>query len=300
LPPLLSVSSAINGDPAFAMYYGQKMSQFTRDLTRQLYAFAMGIPRNDSIFLNDVNLRVVSLDVAHGTTFVIIGFLFVGGVALFSKSRMSIGLWVMAGLWMITAIVLYSFVVISWWFYERYSLPIAEVVSIIVLCVAYVGLFRLFNQRFKFMIIPVAFGLNLMLFMLYMHGFWGWINIRDDIEQRAGFYEAAVWLNENVPADARIGAFQSGVIVYYTDATVINLDGKVNADAHDAMTGGRMWDYICEQNLDYVVDWPVMVYFLLMQRSDNWQEGNLEQIALIDGFINPIQVNRVNKTRCDR
>lgn len=303
LPPPLTLSSALNGDPAFATYYGQKMSQFIKELTRQTYAFAMGIQNPDSIFLNNMNLRVVNINITHSTAFVIIGFLFVGGVALFSKSRMSIGLWIMSALWILTAIILYSFVVISWWFYERYTLPIAEVVSILLISILSIGILRIFHHKWLKLIglaiLLVIFSLISFISLTRFGQEYQWVSDSSMIEPRAGFYEAAVWLNENVPDDARIGAFQSGVIVYYTDATVINLDGKVNADAHHAMTDGQMWNYICDQNLDYVVDWPVMIYFLLMQRSQNWQEGNLEQIALIDGLINPIQINRVNKDRCE-
>ncbi|MCL4255365.1 MAG: hypothetical protein KJ043_16515, partial [Anaerolineae bacterium] len=303
LPPPLSVSAALNGEPAFALYYGQKMTQFTSELAKQMYPFAMGIPQSDSIFSENINLRVVNININHGTFFVIMGYLLIGGVTLFTRSRMVIGLWVITALWMVTAIILYSFVVISWWFYERYTLPIAEVVSILALCIVYAFLIRLNVKKWILGILFIILEINsLILFTNYslFSREYGWISdpTINDTAPRSGFYEATVWLNENVPSDARIGAFQSGVIVYYTDATVINLDGKVNADAHHAMTEGRMWDYICEQQLDYVVDWPVMIYFLLMQRSHNWVEGNLEQIALLDGWINPIQINRVNRERC--
>ena len=305
LPPPLSVSSALNGEPVFALYYGQKMTQFTTELAKQMYPFAMGIPdpNREGVFLSDINIRVVNMNINHGTFFVIIGYLLIGGVTLFTRSRMVIGLWVITALWMVTAIISYSFVIISWWFYERYTLPIAEVVSILVLCMVYAFLIRLNVKKWFLGILFIILVINsLILFTNYslFRREYRWISDStiNNTAPRSGFYEAAIWLNENVPADARIGAFQSGVIVYYTDAPVINLDGKVNADAHYAMTKGRMWDYICEQQLDYVVDWPVMIYFLLMQRSHNWGEGNLEQIALLDGWINPIQVNRVNRERC--
>ncbi|MDX2076798.1 MAG: hypothetical protein SFZ02_10230 [bacterium] len=315
LPPPLSLSDAINGDPIFARYYGEKMAQFTGELAGQLYPLNISTrppAQPDSTLFDGVNLRVVNIDVTHGVFFVLMACIMVGWVSLFTKSWMIRGLWLIACLWMITAIILYSFVVISWWFYERYTLPIAEIVSILMLCVVYGALLRLRLGR--------ATGIVITSIVLVMNGviFWGnfatlyddyaWIGthlpiIGDNIPQppqpRSGFYEAAVWMNENVPPDAKIGAFQSGVIVYYTHAQVINLDGKVNADAHRAMTEGQMWDYICEQQLDYVVDWPVMIYFLLMQRSEDWQEGNLEQIALLDGWINPMQVNKVNLERCD-
>ena len=305
LPPPLSISSALNGEPAFARYYGQKMTQFTTELAKQMYPFAMGIPdpNREGIFLSDINLRVVNININHGAFFVMIGYLVIGGVTLFTRSRMVIGLWMITTLWMITAIILYSFVVISWWFYERYTLPIAEVVSILVLCIVYAFLIRLNVKKWFLGIVFIILVISGIIFFLTTSTFFSeyrWISdpTINNTAPRSGFYEAAIWLNKNVPADARIGAFQSGVIVYYTDAPVINLDGKVNADAHHAMTEGRMWDYICEQNLDYVVDWPVMIYFLLMQRSHNWGEGNLEQIALLDGWINPIQINRVNRERC--
>lgn len=304
LPPPLSLSTALNGDPAFVRYYGQKMSQFTSELAKQMYPFAMGIPHpnREGIFLADINLRIVNININHGTFFVIVGYLFIGGVTLFTRSRMVIGLWVITALWMVTAIISYSFVVISWWFYERYSLPIAEVVSILVLCMVYAFLIRLNVKKWFLGVLFIVLVISGIIFLINSAFFsdYRWIFDRtiNETAPRSGFYEAAVWLNDNVPHDARIGAFQSGVIVYYTDAPVINLDGKVNADAHRAMTDRRMWDYVCEQQLDYIVDWPVMIYFLLMQRSHNWGEGNLEQIALIDGWINPIQVNRVNRERC--
>ncbi|HRF98282.1 MAG TPA: hypothetical protein PLZ51_23905, partial [Aggregatilineales bacterium] len=313
LPPPLSFSSAINGDPIFARYYGEKMAQFTGELASQVYTVNISTrppAQPDSTLFDGVNLRVVNINITHGVFFVLMACIVVGGVSLFTKSWMIRGLWLIACLWMVTAIALYSFVVISWWFYERYTLPIAEIVSILMLCVVYGALLRLRLGR--------ATGIVIMGIVLVMNGiiFWGnfatlyddyaWIGanlpiIGDNIPQppqpRSGFYEVAMWMNE--PPDAKIGAFQSGVVVYYTHAQVINLDGKVNADAHHAMTEGQMWDYICEQQLDYVVDWPVMIYFLLMQRSENWQEGNLEQIALLDGWINPMQVNKVHLERCD-
>ncbi|PJF31652.1 MAG: hypothetical protein CUN52_02445 [Phototrophicales bacterium] len=301
LPPPLS--SALDGEPAFARYYGQKMSQFIGELGKQMYPFTIGIPQPDSPFLQDINIRIVNINITHGTFLVMIGYVLIGGVTVFTRSRMIIGLWVITALWIITAIILYSFVVISWWFYERYALPIAEIVSILMFCMLYALLLRLNIKKWTAGIVLIILMINGMLliqnYRLFTNEYrWIFDPAINHTAPRSGFYEAAIWLNENVPADSRIGAFQSGVMVYYADAPVINLDGKVNADAHRAMTEGRMWDYICDQQLDYIVDWPVMIYFLLMQRSHNWADGHLEQIALLDGWINPIQINRVNRDRC--
>lgn len=41
-------------------------------------------------------------------------------------------------------------------------------------------------------------------------------------------YRVAVWLKEHTPPHARIGAWNSGIIAYFSERTVINLDGVVN------------------------------------------------------------------------
>ncbi len=310
LPPPLSLSSALNGEPAFARYYGEKMGQFTGELAGQMYLFST-VNSTDNVLFEDINLRVVNVNITENVLNLLIACIVVGGVTVFTRSWLIRGLWLIACLWMILAIVLYSFVVISWWFYERYTLPIAEIVSILMLCVVYGDLLCRQMGRMTRIIIPmIVLAVTTIVCVINfgtLRDEYAWIganlpiigaDIAQPSEPRAGFYEAAMWMNENLPADAKIGAFQSGVAVYYTDAQMINLDGKVNADAHHAMTEGRMWDYICEQGINYVADWPVMIYFLLMQRSENWQEGNLEQIALLDGWINPMQINRVNVERC--
>jgi hypothetical protein len=47
--------------------------------------------------------------------------------------------------------------------------------------------------------------------------FWSW-----------PLYRAAAWARENLPAQARIGAWNAGSIGYFSDRQVVNLDGVVN------------------------------------------------------------------------
>jgi hypothetical protein len=68
----------------------------------------------------------------------------------------------------------------------------------------------------------------------------------------AGFVQAGF------PA-ARIGAFQSGVIGYF-NPNVINLDGKVNQAALDALKARRLDRYLDDQNIAVLIDWPSYVY----------------------------------------
>lgn len=68
-------------------------------------------------------------------------------------------------------------------------------------------------------------------------------------------FEGARWIDENLAPDARIGAFNAGILSYFSDRTVVNLDGAVNAEAYRARRDGRMMDYIVARQLDYLVDW---------------------------------------------
>jgi len=154
LPPPLSLSSALNGEPAFARYYGEKMGQFTGELAGQMYLFST-VNSTDNVLFEDINLRVVNVNITENVLNLLIVCIVVGGVTVFTRSWLIRGLWLIACLWMILAIVLYSFVVISWWFYERYTLPIAEIVSILMLCVVYGDLLCRQMGRMTRIIIPM-------------------------------------------------------------------------------------------------------------------------------------------------
>ncbi len=71
------------------------------------------------------------------------------------------------------------------------------------------------------------------------------------------------WIKEHVPRDATIGSFQSGVLSYFLPNRCVNLDGVVNPAALRAMRERRLWSYIRDQKVDYIVDWPVCIDGLL-------------------------------------
>jgi hypothetical protein len=61
-------------------------------------------------------------------------------------------------------------------------------------------------------------------------------------------------VDENTQPDDTIGVFQSGAIGYFCDRRVINLDGKVNRAALDALKGEMLAEYLREEGIDVVVD----------------------------------------------
>ena len=65
-------------------------------------------------------------------------------------------------------------------------------------------------------------------------------------------YEMALWIDKNIPNDAIIGGFDTGILGYYSNRTSINLDGIVNNDAAKAIREGSMLKYILESDISYI------------------------------------------------
>ncbi|MBN1977761.1 MAG: hypothetical protein JW918_10195 [Anaerolineae bacterium] len=73
-------------------------------------------------------------------------------------------------------------------------------------------------------------------------------------------YNAAAWLKGNTPVDARIGAFQSGILGYYSDRQVVNLDGVVNYAAIPYNVSGDTAIYLANEDVDYFVEWSIFFH----------------------------------------
>jgi hypothetical protein len=68
------------------------------------------------------------------------------------------------------------------------------------------------------------------------------------------FYDVALWVEENTDERDTIGVFQSGAIGYLSNRKVVNLDGKVNSDAFQALKRGELASYISAAGIDVVMD----------------------------------------------
>ncbi|RJQ53761.1 MAG: hypothetical protein C4526_05995 [Nitrospiraceae bacterium] len=93
-------------------------------------------------------------------------------------------------------------------------------------------------------------------------------------------YESALWLNENTEKDTKIGAISSGVYGYITQRTT-DLLGVVNHEAYRAMREKRIFSYMKEKNLDYLVDREDMVGFF-SERFDG--EGFMDKLTPVKRF----------------
>lgn len=66
--------------------------------------------------------------------------------------------------------------------------------------------------------------------------------------------EAAAWLDANLESDAKVLSFNAGYIGYFSDRTVINVDGAINTSAAKAILEDDLAAYLCETGAEWFVD----------------------------------------------
>jgi len=66
---------------------------------------------------------------------------------------------------------------------------------------------------------------------------------------------AALWMRDNLPPDAVVGCWNAGVIGFYSDRHVVNLDGLINSwDFIPYLAEQRMADYLLDEEIGYLTD----------------------------------------------
>jgi len=133
--------------------------------------------------------------------------------------------------------------------------------------------------------------------------FYTWLIHGADSLKQDGWDVALDWLDEHVPPEALVGSiFASGVIGFHADQDVINMDGKVNREAYEALIAGRMWEYVCRSGVEYTVDWGLSTDSLLINRAPRaeWREDNMPIVAEFDTqSVASVQIRKINRDNCD-
>ena len=101
-----------------------------------------------------------------------------------------------------------------------------------------------FNRR-----IMLLTAIPLLLFAVYIPA---WL----PGHQEDGFYRAGIWINENLPQDAIVGSYLAGTVGYFSERKLVDLDGKVNRNAAEALIEANIGNYIRENGINFVSDWP--------------------------------------------
>jgi hypothetical protein len=167
---------------------------------------------------------------------------------------------VVFGVMMIAA---YSTLVFGVFFFLRYYYPVYFVGMIFAAialddAIAYFRT-RSFNVRRLALAATGAYAVSL-LFMGYTSAF------RSTPVYR--FYDAARWIKTHTDVSDTIGVFQSGAIGYLSGRRVINLDGKVNREAFQALRSGKLDAYVASAGIDLVMDNSNVIELFLGPWSD--------------------------------
>jgi hypothetical protein len=91
---------------------------------------------------------------------------------------------------------------------------------------------------------------------------------------------AAAGILQNLPENARIGSWNAGILGYFAERTVINLDGLVNSNILDYARRRRLDQYIEDNHIEYIADYNIMIsegiQAQILPRS--WSSTHLTQI----------------------
>ena len=70
----------------------------------------------------------------------------------------------------------------------------------------------------------------------------------------AGFYQAALWIKENIEEEAVLAGTDVGLIGYFSDRTVINLDGLINSyEFYEYLKRQQRDQFLVKMKADYLV-----------------------------------------------
>jgi hypothetical protein len=162
-------------------------------------------------------------------------------------------------LYSVLMVCAYSFVVFGQIFYSRYYYPVFFF-SIVLGAVGFdalIGLLRTPRTRRV-----VAIGATAAYAVVL-----GYMSLNRVQNGNYRFLHVVDWIAARTAPDARIGVFNSGAIGYFSDRQIVNLDGKVNAAAREALRTDRLCWYIESQQLDYVIDHEWIVQHLLLSHT---------------------------------
>lgn len=79
-----------------------------------------------------------------------------------------------------------------------------------------------------------------------------------DLYSQTAQRKAGLWISTHLPQGTRLGSFDAGVVGYFSQQPVVNLDGLANNyDLFDAYRQRRLDQYVLTQGIDYIVGyWP--------------------------------------------
>lgn len=157
----------------------------------------------------------------------------------------------------------YTFYCPAHWYYSRYLTTLVLISTTAVLA-----------RRPMRWPLALAFGLALLV-QLKGLSFYRWFDWTEPPPQ--GRLARWIELQPKLDRSGRIGSFQAGLFSYFSGLDIIDLDGKVNQDAAQALRERRLARYIYQQDIRSIVEWE-WLFFALCLRHTRISELALERV----------------------
>lgn len=166
----------------------------------------------------------------------------------------------------------YTLFVPGWWYMPRYLFPWA----IILIGILSSGIY-VYQRHLKISIVVI------LMMATIINPFFLRLFLVSSNDQR-GYRNLGLWAKKHFPTGTIVGARQTGALAYYaTNLKVVNLDGVVNRDALIALKQDRIFDYMKDKKIQYVVGWKNNMDSLRAHMSDA-QFENFKFIQVIPDF----------------
>lgn len=112
---------------------------------------------------------------------------------------------------------------------------------------------------------------------------------------QARMLEGANWIRESLPEDAFVGSWNAGILGFYSERVVTNLDGVVNNEILSYVRNNQVCEYLNDANVEFVAEFDSGINAWAPFWVENGEPRvSLEPIWLASGVGNPFSVYRFN------
>lgn len=150
--------------------------------------------------------------------------------------------------------------------------------SVVTIFFLFVISYNLFFISLKNQILRVFSILTIVLFSIF--AFSGMIKDQENhlgkFTNQKEMFTVSKWMKLHLPKTAIVGSWNAGILGFFSERSVVNLDGLINNDILIYLKSNTLYKYMKKREINYIIDYDVMLY---------WQEKyfgkSLKEISLV-------------------